>query len=131
MLGRRRIFPGLVPLALVVFGACTPPARVRSPERGPEGVVFRYRAPAARIVQISGSWDGNFHLRGRDWTSGTRVGLLQDPDRDGVWELRLPLGPGRYEYLFLADGRFWDLDPANPERAPDGQGGWVSLLVVP
>lgn len=121
-------------LIAVGLGApsCTPPGvGVRSPERGPEGVVFRYRAPSARVVQVAGSWDTNFFLRGRDWTSDTRVGLLQDSDHDGVWELLLPLAPGRYEYLFLVDGRFWELDPANPERAPDGHGGAVSLLVLP
>ena len=113
-------------------GACTPPpGAVRSPERGPQGVVFRYRAPSARVVQVAGSWDTNSFLRGRDWTSGTRVGVMQDLDHDGVWELLVPLGPGRYDYLFLVDGRFWELDPANPERAPDGQGGSVSLLVLP
>ena len=112
--------------------ACMPPGvGVRSPERGPAGVVFRYRAPSARVVQVSGSWDTNFFLRGRDGSSDTRVGLLQDPDHDGVWELLLPLAPGRYEYVFLVDGRFWELDPANPERAPDGRGGSLSLLVLP
>ena len=117
--------------ALLLACACTPPERWRSLERSPEGVLFRYRAPSARVVQISGSWDGNFHLRGREWTRETRVGRMQDPDHDGVWELRVPLGPGRYEYRFLVDGRFWDNDPGNPERAPDGQGGFVSLVVVP
>lgn len=72
----------------------------------------------------------NFFLRGVEWTRNTRVGRMERAE-DGVWELRVPLGPGRYEYLFLVDGRFWELDPANPERAPDGSGGFVSLFVVP
>jgi 1,4-alpha-glucan branching enzyme len=112
--------------------ACTPPARgPRTPERGPDGVVFRFRAPSARVVQVSGSWDENFGLRGRDWSRFTRVGRMQDDDGDGVWETTVRLGPGRYEYSFLVDGRFWEVDPDNPERAPDGRGGVVSLLVVP
>ena len=129
----RRAVVTLLLIALGLAGAaCTPPrVGVRSPERGPEGVVFRYRAPSARVVQVAGSWDTNFFLRGRDWTSDTRVGLLQDLDHDGVWELLLPLAPGRYQYLFLVDGRFWELDPSNPERVPDGRGGSVSLLVLP
>ena len=118
-------------LAAALLAACTPPERLRSPERGPEGVRFRCRAPAAGVVQIAGSWADNFRLRGRDWTRDTRVGLMQDADRDGVWEIVVPLEPGRYEYQFLIDGRFWENDPANPERAPDGQGGTVSLLLVP
>ncbi len=103
----------------------------RSPELGDGGVVFRLRAPAARLVQVSGSWDGNFALRGRDWSRFTRVGRMQDDDRDGVWECTVTLGPGRYEYAFWVDGRFWEVDPENPERAPDGHGGVVSLLLVP
>ena len=127
-----RVLRALAAGCLLAAGACIPHrSAVVSPDRGPEGVTFRYRAPSARVVQVSGSWDTNFQLRGRDWTSGTRVGLMQDPDRDGVWELHVALGPGRYEYLFLVDGRFWELDPANPERVPDGRGGSVSLLVVP
>ena len=122
--------------ALVVIGAlglaCQPP-RVRpgAPERTPEGVVFRCRAPGAHNVQLAGAWDGNTFLRGSEWTRDTRVGLMQDTDRDGVWELRVPLGPGRYEYAFLIDGVFWEADPANPERVPDGQGGARSVLVLP
>ena len=121
---RSRVERVLAAAGLALGGACVG-------ERGPEGVTFRYRAPSARVVQVSGSWDTNFGLRGRDWTSGTRVGLMQDSDHDGVWELQVGLGPGRYEYVFLVDGRFWELDPANPQRAPDGRGGSVSLLVVP
>jgi hypothetical protein len=118
-------------LYLALGLACTPPpALERSPEVTRAGVVFRYRDPVAHLVQISGSWQENFQLRGLEWTRDTRVGLMERRD-DGVWELRVPLGPGRYEYLFLVDGRFWELDPANPQRAPDGRSGFVSLCVVP
>ena len=93
------------------------------------------RLPAAGAVGPGGpsvgSWDTNFALRGRDWSRFTRVGRMQDDDRDGVWECTVELGPGRYEYSFLVDSRFWEVDPNNPERAPDGRGGLVSLLVVP
>jgi len=116
---------------LVILG-CTPPARgPLSPERRDGATVFRLRAPAARLVQVSGTWDTNFHLRGRDATRFTRVGQLQDDDRDGTWELAVPLAPGRYEYLFLVDGQFWEIDPQNPDRVPDGQGAFVSLVIVP
>lgn len=127
--GRRSAF--LVLLGACFIAACgPPPAPVLSPEATDEGTVFRYRDPVAHVVQISGSWASNFYLRGREWTSDTRVGRMTRRD-DGVWELRVPLGPGRYEYVFLVDGRFWKLDPSNPQRGADGQGGWVSLLVVP
>ena len=115
---------------LVLAGCGVAPARLRSPEIDAGQVVFRYRDPAAQVVQVAGSWETNFHLRGREWTSNTRVGSMRRGD-GGIWELQVPLGPGRYEYLFLVDGRFWELDPSNPQRTDDGQGGFVSLLVVP
>ena len=123
----------LVAWLLLVLGACSPPPDLpRSPEPLAEGVVFRLRAPGATLVQLSGSWMSNSWLRGRDWSGGTRVGVMQRSSADAaVWELTVPLTTGRYEYLFLVDGQFWELDPANPQRSDDGQGGWVSLLVVP
>ena len=104
---------------------------LQSPETVEDGVVFRFRAPSALTVQVAGSWMSNSGLRGLDWSAGTRVGLMQPSEADAaVWELKVPLGTGRYEYLFLVNGRFWELDPANPQRGPDGMGGQVSLLVV-
>ena len=114
----------------LLFGCVPRPVMPRSPEIASGEVVFRYRDPVAQVVQVAGSWETNFDLRGREWTSSTRVGVMLRDD-DGVWELRAALGPGRYEYLFLVDGRFWELDPSNPQRTADGQGGFVSLLVVP
>jgi hypothetical protein len=129
---RRLPLSPLVLAALTAATGCTPSGgTLRSPELTPEGVLFRYRAPGARVVQVAGSWDTNSFLRGREWTSDTRVGLLEDPDHDGTWELRVPLGPGRYEYLFLIDGRLWAADSANPQRVADGAGGQRSVLVVP
>ena len=123
----------LVAWCLVALVTCSPPPDTpRSPEPQAEGVVFRLRAPGATLVQLSGSWMSNSWSRGLDWSGGTRVGVMQRSEADAaIWELTVPLSTGRYEYLFLVDGRFWDLDPANPQRADDGQGGWVSLLVVP
>jgi len=120
-----------VAAAAALLAGCVPrPVMPRSPEITSGEVVFRYRDPVAQVVQVAGSWETNFDLRGREWTSSTRVGVMLRDD-DGMWELRAALGPGRYEYLFLVDGRFWELDPSNPQRTGDGQGGFVSLLVVP
>jgi hypothetical protein len=112
--------------------ACAaPPAMVRSPQETAEGIVFRFRAPGAQTVQLAGSWMSNARLRGQDWSAGTRVGLMSRSANDAaVWEITVPLGTGRYEYLFLVNGRFWELDPANPQRARDLEGGWVSVLVL-
>lgn len=114
-----------------ILGCSQPPPMLQSPQRVEDGVVFRFRAPGALTVQLAGSWMSNSRLRGLDWSAGTRVGLMQPAtDAPGVWELQVPLGSGRYEYLFLINGRFWELDPSNPQRGPDAAGGQVSLLVV-
>jgi len=36
---------------------------------------------------------------------------LSDQDGDGIWTASIPLPPGRYEYAFLIDGRWWGQDP--------------------
>jgi hypothetical protein len=124
--------PGVWLLAVIVACAgCTPPQVARSPQVEPDAVVFRYRAPSARVVQLAGNWPESAWLQGREWTRDTRTGVMQDADGDGVWELRVQLAPGRYEYAFLIDGTFWEADPLNPERVTDGAGGTRSLLVVP
>jgi hypothetical protein len=118
-------------IALWLVTACARRGVGHAPELGADGVLFHFRAPAARVVQLAGTWPESAWLQGREWTRDTRVGVMQDPDGDGIWELRVRLPPGRYEYAFLIDGTFWEADPANPERVPDGAGGTRSLVIVP
>ncbi|MBU1048390.1 hypothetical protein KKG90_00060 [Candidatus Bipolaricaulota bacterium] len=40
---------------------------------------------------------------------------LSDPDGDGIWTASIQLSPGRYEYAFLIDGRWWGQDPLADE----------------
>lgn len=40
---------------------------------------------------------------------------LSDADDDGIWTARIPLPPGRYEYAFVIDGRWWGQDPLADE----------------
>ena len=40
---------------------------------------------------------------------------LSDPDGDGIWTASVPLSPGRYEYAFIIDGRWWGQDPLADE----------------
>ena len=40
---------------------------------------------------------------------------LSDPDGDGIWTAIIPLSPGRYEYAFIIDGRWWGQDPLADE----------------
>ncbi len=40
---------------------------------------------------------------------------LEDDDNDGIWTASIPLSPGRYEYAFVIDGRWWGQDPLADE----------------
>ena len=40
---------------------------------------------------------------------------LEDDDNDGIWTASIPLPPGRYEYAFVIDGRWWGQDPLADE----------------
>jgi len=64
-----------------------------------ESVLFVLPALNAKSVSVVGSFS--------DWEAVP----LQDEDGDGIWTARLPLPPGRYEYAFVIDGRWWGQDP--------------------
>jgi len=83
------------------------------------GVVFRLKYPEARRVVVVGSF--NHWDREKD--------ALSVPDSDGIWKITLPLTEGRYEYLFLIDGKKWLLDPAVPS-VDDGLGGRNSVIHI-
>jgi hypothetical protein len=48
---------------------------------------------------------------------------------NGDWVVSVPLKAGQYKYKFIVDGK-WMTDPDNTERAPDGLGGFNSVLTV-
>jgi 1,4-alpha-glucan branching enzyme len=50
---------------------------------------------------------GNFN----DWEATP----LSDENGDGIWTASIPLPPGRYEYAFVVDGRWWGQDPLADE----------------
>lgn len=92
-------------------------------------MTFRLHAPAARFVQVVGSW-GESHWGGLAEERSrleTWRGAMHDRDGDGVWELSLSLPPGRHLYQFVLDGTAWILDPLNYETEP-WAGGEASLL---
>lgn len=95
-------------------------------------VRFVYEAPQARHVNLCGNWDEN------RWcgTMGTGrfdhvIGAMQDEDGDGIWEVVVPLKPGRYLYKFSIDwGIRWEQDQNNPLGEADGYGGQNSILIL-
>ena len=53
---------------------------------------------------------------------------MKDENGDGVYEISIPLDPGRYEYKFYVDGKEL-IDPANPVKVPNGMGDFNSVRV--
>lgn len=102
--------------------------RLPPPYRVQGGVLFQFDAPAANRVNLAGEFN--------DW-GGTLIGPF-DPTIDsmtknekGLWQIVIPLKPGRYEYKFVLDGGVvWKHDPNNAERVDDGFGGYNSVLVI-
>jgi 1,4-alpha-glucan branching enzyme len=104
---------------------------VRSPVIEEGGVVFRFRSPAARTVQVAGDWPLNSWGRGDAEAGEVLVGLMERNGSEGVWEVTVPLKPGRYRYRFIIDEVKHVLDPDNPRVVDDGMGGKANLLIVP
>jgi 1,4-alpha-glucan branching enzyme len=101
--------------------------RIPKPHPAPRGVLFQYEAPAARQVNLAGSFN--------NW-GGTQGGGRFDPnidpmssDEKGVWSIYVPLPPGRYQYKFVIDQIRWEKDPNNPDIENE-TGYQNSLLVV-
>ena len=70
---------------------------------GTQDVLFVLPAMDAGNVAVV----GNFN----EW-EGTD---LSDPDGDGIWTASVALSPGRYEYAFIIDGKWWGQDPLADE----------------
>ncbi len=104
--------------------------RLPPPSQTANGVVFRFNATSAKLVQLAGSWPENNWLAGQAQTGSFLVGEMQDQDGDGVWERLEKLPPGRYQYKFVIDRVNWKEDPNNPNRLDDGFGGFNSLVDV-
>ncbi|RMI24456.1 MAG: hypothetical protein D6681_02000, partial [Calditrichaeota bacterium] len=82
---------------------------------------FRYR-PAQPVGKLT--LFGSFNSWNRDNLP------LRDPDGDGVYEIEIPLEPGRYEYKFHVDGEEV-IDPENPHRVPNPFGSYNSVITIP
>ncbi|HMS82728.1 MAG TPA: isoamylase early set domain-containing protein [Nitrospira sp.] len=75
--------------------------------------------PGARSVSVAGDFNG--------WNP-TQTPL--ERSGDGMWTATLPLKPGRYQYMFVIDGKQWIADPLATEEATDGFGSQNAVLDV-
>ena len=83
-------------------------------------VHFEIHAPDAQRVELVGTFT--------DWQTD-RIELT-GPDASGHWTAELPLPPGRYEYIFLVDGRQWVSDPQAELHRADGFGRENAVLAM-
>jgi len=54
---------------------------------------------------------------------------IEDKKGNGIYEVEIPLEPGRYEYKFWGDGEEI-VDPNNPSKVPNGFGDYNSVFIV-
>ena len=94
------------------------PAERAAPKPAERTIEFFLEMPGAKAVAIAGSFNG--------WDQ-KRSPMRKDGD--GGWRTSLSLGPGRYEYRFVADGR-WLSDPKAKESVANGYGDTNSVLMV-
>jgi 1,4-alpha-glucan branching enzyme len=105
--------------------------RLPPPTQTTEGVVFRFYAPSASVVQLAGNWPENNWLNGQAQTSSQLlIGAMKPEGSEGIWIITVKLPAGRYQYKFVIDRVNWHEDPNNPNRTDDGYGGFNSLLDV-
>jgi len=79
-----------------------------------EGVRFVCHAPGANRIQVAGDFN--------QWNTAAGDAEMVPTEQPGVWRKDVALGPGRYAYRLVIDGR-WCSDPANPyvESNPYGE----------
>ena len=85
-----------------------------------EKYLFTYKPIGSpEIVNLFGQFNG--------WN---RKNLpMQDEDGNGVYEITVPLDPGRYEYKFFVDGKEL-IDQGNPVKVPNGMGDFNSVRII-
>ena len=54
---------------------------------------------------------------------------MSDDDKNGIFEISIPLDPGRYEYKFFVDRKEL-IDPQNPVKVPNGLGDYNSVIII-
>ncbi len=75
--------------------------------------------PDARSVSVAGDFN--------DWNPGqTKL----ERSEGGMWTATIALKPGRYQYMFVIDGKQWVADPLAEEGAGDGFGAQNAVLDV-
>ncbi|MBN1985318.1 MAG: esterase [Prolixibacteraceae bacterium] len=101
-----------------------------SPEIGDKNVTFRFLAPYADSVQISGGFGPVVKMETSFGTMDVPGKLDLKKDENGLWSVSIPLPePELYTYSFIVDGLSVN-DPNNIFMQRDGT-RYLSVLLVP
>ena len=84
-----------------------------------EAVMFVTLYPRASSVQVAGDFN--------NWQPEKTV--MEKVGENGVWQIKLPLGVGRYRYRLVVDGQ-WQQDPYNETTEVNPFGEMNSILEV-
>lgn len=91
--------------------------------------VQRFKSKKYLFTYKAAPTDKQINLFGQ-FNSWNRQNLpMNDLDGDGIYEIEIPLDPGRYEYKFFVDGKEL-IDPSNPVKVPNGLGDFNSVRIV-
>lgn len=128
MMVKRNVFNLLIVIMLLSVVGCGRFSRFGGreveysdgPEITAEGVRFSIYSIDAEKIAVAGSFN--------NWSKS--VDFLKRLNDKGLWEITLPLSPGRYEYKFVIDGNDWISDPGNLNTVDDGFGELNSVIVV-
>ena len=82
-------------------------------------ITFWLEDDRAREVHLSGEFN--------EWSPNGLPMIRQG--NNGQWQKRITLKPGRYEYKFVADGR-WVHDPLAAENVANGHGSLNSVVRI-
>jgi len=81
--------------------------------------LFTYDPKGAKVTSVAIAGEMN------DWTPKRTPLHLEN----GVWKALVDLNPGSYQYQIVVDDK-WILDPANPVKVDNNNGGFNSLFVA-
>ena len=94
------------------------PAAMHAVQRVP--VLFRFKDRAAQSVSVIGTFN-QWDPKGYE--------MAQDPGT-GSWVLRIDLAPGKYDYVFLVDGKALAPDPLADISKADDFGHQSSVIFI-
>lgn len=109
----------IVEVPIPVAGSQAQTASLTSGQEAKVFVRLVLLQPGARSVSVAGDFNG--------WNPGqTKL----ERSEGGMWTATIALKPGRYQYMFVIDGKQWVADPLASEASGDGFGSQNAVLDV-